>query len=241
MRFLLYNIRYGTARKRPVFPWSGYFSKTKPHIATITEYIRELDPDIVGLVEVDAGSFRTGKTHQAEMMAESLGHFHSYCPKYCSTTRVASLPVMKNQGNAFLAKDTIVKEKFHFFTRGVKRLVIELELENVIIFLVHLSLGFKARHGQLEQLSNFISNTEKPCIVAGDFNVLWGESEINLFLKATGLVDANNESLPTFPAWKPKRHLDFILHSPEIKISDFFVPNVEFSDHLPLVLDFTAP
>lgn len=238
MRFLLYNIRYATAAKRPVLPWSGYLSNTNSHLGSIIEFIRELDPDVAGLVEVDSGSFRTNGANQAEMMAEALGHYHSFQSKYCDSTRVSSMPVMKKQGNAFLAKDSIRNEKFHYFKRGVKRLVIELELENVTIFLVHLALGFRVRHQQLMELYALLKTVQGPVIVAGDFNALWGENEIDLFLGATGLVDPNRDSRPTFPAWKPNRHLDFILHSPEINVTSFIVPDVQLSDHLPLVLDF---
>lgn len=238
MRFLLYNIRYATAKKRPVFPWSGYLSQTGPHLGQIVEFIRDIDPDVAGLVEVDAGSFRTKESHQAETMAAALGHYHSFNSKYCESTRVSNLPVLKKQGNAFLAKDSIVKEQFHYFTKGMKRLVIELELEHVTIFLVHLALGYKTRHRQLAQLYSLIRDIDRPLIVAGDFNALWGEDEIDLFLGATKLLDANTQSIPTFPSWKPTRHLDFILHSPEIEVNKFWIPEVQLSDHLPLVIDF---
>jgi len=34
------------------------------------------------------------------------------------------------------------------------------------------------------------------------------------------------------------RQLDYILHSPEIEVQNFFVPQVRFSHHMPLVCDF---
>ena len=238
MRFLLYNIRYATGKKKPVFPWSGYFGKTGAHLHQIVEFIREIDPDVAGLIEVDAGSFRTKEAHQAEIMAETLGHYHSFESKYCDSTRVSSMPVLNKQGNAFLAKDSILSEQFHYFTKGVKRLVIELELEDVTIFLVHLSIGFRTRHRQLAQLYSLIRDVSRPHIVAGDFNSLWGEDEIELFLGATKLLDANLESQPTYPSWKPNRILDFILHSPGIEMNRFWIPDVQLSDHLPLVIDF---
>ena len=61
------------------------------------------------------------------------------------------------------------------------------------------------------------------------------------FREATGLVDPNKDSKPTFPAWKPNRHLDFILHSPEITVNSFEVPDIHLSDHLPLLIDFDYP
>jgi endonuclease/exonuclease/phosphatase (EEP) superfamily protein YafD len=53
-------------------------------------------------------------------------------------------------------------------------------------------------------------------IVAGDFNTFWGEHEIYLFTEA----------------------LDFVLHTQNIEIMQFDVPDVRFSDHRPLICDF---
>ena len=116
--------------------------------------------------------------------------------------------------------------------------VIELELANLVIFLVHLSLGFRTRHDQLNDLYALVRNVRKPCIVAGDFNAFWGDREIGLFLAATGLAISTAKPQPSFPSWKPRRQLDFILHSPLVRITDFFMPQVTYSDHLPLVCDF---
>ena len=44
---------------------------------------------------------------------------------------------------------------------------------------------------------------------------------------------------PTFPSRSPRWQLDFILHSPGIRVRHFEVlRNVRLSDHLPLVCDF---
>lgn len=239
MRFLLYNIRYGTGATQPRFPWSGYLGRTTDHTVEITRFLKGLQPDIVGLVEVDGGSYRQHRRNQAQVIAESLGHYHCYRSKYSETARFARrLPVLNKQGNAFLARDTIRGERFHYFSKGMKRLVIELELDNLVIFLVHLSLSYRVRHHQLRDLYDLVKETDKPMIVAGDFNALWGDHEIDLFLAATGLTNVNREALPSFPSWAPKRHLDFILCSAEVRPRHFWMPAVTLSDHLPLVLDF---
>ena len=75
-------------------------------------------------------------------------------------------------------------------------------------------------------------------LMAGDFNAFMGEDEIQLLMSASGLKNADTQSTPSFPSQNPKRHLDFILHSPEIKIKKFWMPDVQLSDHLPLVIDF---
>ncbi|MHC4596563.1 MAG: endonuclease/exonuclease/phosphatase family protein, partial [Planctomycetota bacterium] len=78
----------------------------------------------------------------------------------------------------------------------------------------------------------------KPMIVAGDFNPLWGDRELDLFLAATRLINANAVGQPTYPSRSPRRQLDFIFHSQAIRVTRFDIPEVQFSDHRPLVCDF---
>jgi len=238
MRLMVYNIRYGTGKRVPLFPWSGYFGRTSEHLVEMASFIRSEDPDIVGLVEVDEGSYRSGRKNQAEMLARLLGHYHIYRSKYHRLSMVQQLPVLNKQGNAFLTRNTIREQRFHYFQKGMKRLVIELEMNEVIIFLVHLALGFRARHHQLDDLYALAKDARKPTIVAGDFNVPKGDRELRLFLAATGLANANQQGLPTYPSWKPRRQLDFVMHSREIAVRRFWMPRVTLSDHLPLLLDF---
>ncbi|MBN1957613.1 MAG: endonuclease/exonuclease/phosphatase family protein [Desulfuromonadales bacterium] len=233
MRFVLYNIRYATGVKA-----HGFVRSSRRNLERIGAFLQDLEPDLVGLVEVDYGSYRMGRENQAELLAQTLGHYHSYATKYGRHSVWRHVPVLNRQGNAFLARDRIRNETFHFFERGMKRLVIELELEHLDVYLVHLSLGGRARHQQLSSLYSLVKKNEKPCIVAGDFNLLWGENEIDLFLAATGLNNANSSGLPTYPSGNPSRHLDFVLYSSGINVRDFKIPPVELSDHLPLVVDF---
>ena len=238
MRFLLYNICYGTHGNQKKLPLLGILGRTHNHLDEIIEFIKDIDPDVVGLVEVDNGSYRSSRECQVEKIANELGHFHSYCSKYATDSRWQRIPIYNKQGNAFLAKDTIHGEKYHYFERGMKKLVIELELEQVTFFLVHLALGYKARQEQLLHLYHMMRETRRPYILAGDFNAFLGEKEIQLLQAATGLKNADPKLRPTHPSNNPKRHLDFILHSPEINVKKFWIPDVQLSDHLPLVIDF---
>ena len=83
-----------------------------------------------------------------------------------------------------------------------------------------------------------VRKATKPVIVAGDFNTFWGEHEIYLFMRASGLKSANAEGMPSFPSRSPRKELDFVLYSDGIQITHFAVPDVRFSDHRPLVCDF---
>ena len=241
MRLLLYNIRYGlglgSALHWPL-PGVGYLIGNRTNLQRITDFIKSQDPDVVGLIEVDTGSIRTRSVNQADVVARALGHYSVYQCKYGAGSLNQRLPILRNQGNAFLAAPRVHGERFHYFEKGIKRLIIELELEECAIFLVHLSLKFRHRHTQLQHLHDLVMASHKPVIVAGDFNTFWGEHEMALFMEATGLRSANRDRLPSYPARRPRMELDFILYSRGIEIDRFSVPNVTFSDHRPLLCDF---
>ncbi len=241
MRFLLYNIRYGTGTGWDYhlpFPFSGYLRRTRKNLKKIGEFVKSERPDIIGLVEVDNGSYRSEKINQAEAIASELGQTHVYESKYAQSSMLSRMPVLREQGNAFITNQTIEAQGFHYFTEGLKRLVIQLDFDSFVIFLVHLSLVYRHRQYQLSGLYSLFSEVRKPMIVAGDFNAFWGDRELELFMAASGLHNANTRGWPTFPSRKPRRQLDFILHSPAIRMTNFRIPNVKYSDHMPLVCDF---
>lgn len=221
-------------------PGAGYVLGNQNVLPEITSFIKSVDPDIVGLVEVDTGSIRSRMVNQAEKIASDLGMNSSYETKYGEKSINKLLPIVRKQGNAFLAASRVHGEKFHYFDTGIKRLIIEIEMEHYAIFLVHLSLKYRHRHLQLRTLYDLIAVTEKPVIVTGDFNTFWGENEIYLFMKAAGLKSANVDSLPTYPSRSARKELDFILYQDGITVNHFEVPQVRHSDHLPLICDFNV-
>jgi len=241
MRLLLYNIRYGVgagASMHMPLPGAGYIIGNQSVLPDITEFIKSVDPDIVGLIEIDTGSMRSRKINQAEVISAELGMNSSYESKYDARSINQVLPILRKQGNAFLAAPRVHGETFHYFDTGIKRLIIELEMDDFAVFLVHLSLKYRHRHLQLRKLYDLIEVTEKPVIVAGDFNTFWGENEIYLFMRAAGLKSANTKGLPSYPSRSPRKELDFILYQDGIRVTNFEIPQVRHSDHLPLVCDF---
>lgn len=219
-------------------PGAGYLLGNQNVLPEITKFIQSCDPDIVGLIEVDTGSIRSRMVNQAESIGAELGMNSSYEIKYGESSINQLLPIIRKQGNAFLAAQRVHGETFHYFDTGVKRLIIELEMEDFAVFLVHLSLKYRHRHLQLRRLYDLIMEKEKPVMVAGDFNTFWGENEIYLFMKAAGLQSANIDSLPSYPSRSPRKELDFILYQEGIKMRHFEIPHVRYSDHLPLICDF---
>ena len=187
VKFLLYNIRYGTGTGMAYhlpFPFTGYFRSSSRNTGRILSFIKAEKPDIIGLVEVDEGSYRSHRINQAEWIARELGYEHVYQSKYGEKSLARRVPVLNRQGNAFITNRSIETQQFHFFKTGIKKLVIELEFDSFIIFLVHLSLKYRHRQHQLTDLYNLFSSAKKPMIVAGDFNAFWGMQELHLFMAA---------------------------------------------------------
>lgn len=242
MRLVLYNIRYAAGGSkhfhRPI-PGIAYLRRTDRNLQQLISFFTELDPDVIGLVEVDMGSYRTvtGR-NQAEMIAEALDHDHIHECKYREGSWHRWMPILKDQGNAIITRHNIEHDRYHFFAHGVKRLIIELATDEFSLFLVHLSLGYRTRQRQLRFLQTLVNKSDRPVLVAGDFNTFLGEAELYAFLNGSGLRSANLRGLPTHPSHKPHRELDFIFHDERIDIEHFDIPAVQFSDHLPLVCDF---
>src|SRR5260370_16732324 len=242
VRVLIYNIPYapgtGPAFHLPV-PGAGYLRSSRQVLSQITEFIKREDRDVFGLIEVDTGAIRTGMVNQADFIARYLGRYSTFEGKYGVSSVNQMVPIVRKQANAFLAAPRVRGERFHYFDTGIKRLIIELELDDIAIFLVHLSLKFRHRQYQLRYLYDLGRKTTNPLIVARPFNPYCAHHELYLFTQAAGLTSANPHGLPSYPSRSPRKELDFILHSCRFEANRFDIPDVQFSDHLPLICDFT--
>ena len=239
---MLYNIRYGTGtgfKFHLPFPFGGFFRKTSKNLDALVRFFREQKADVLGLVEIDSGSYRSGHRNQANYIAWKLGQRPFCRSKYVQRSWWGRLPLMRKQANACLCGHPVLNQRTHFLRKGVKRLVMELELEEVVIFIVHLALGRRCREAQLADLAKLAKMARKPYLIAGDFNAFAGKVELKGFMETLHLANANLTDAPTFPSRSPRWQLDFILHSPEIRITHFeIVRYVRLSDHLPLICDF---
>ena len=241
IRLVLYNTRYctgsGWTHHFP-FPFAGSLRTTNGRGSDISEFIASLDPDIVGLVESDCGSFRNSGRSHPEAIADRLGQQFVFSPKYRHMRLAERIPVLRHQGNAVVTGLPMSGTIVHRLRRGIKNAVIETGFEEFTFMLVHLSVGLGARRQQILELARIASHRTRPLIIAGDFNTFGGDGELGP-LKRAGLTKAGPLSLPTFPSQNPRHGLDMVLHSPEVAILGFDVPSVFFSDHLPLICDFT--
>lgn len=242
-RIVVFNMAYATGAPKnlphSILNLFRYLMPTRAHLNKISRFLNSQHSDIIGLLEVDVGSYRNNNKCQAARIGKHINNFYYASTKYGDRFSGKIIPILKHQGNAILTKDENSSGVYHYLPSGFKKLVIELAHEEFRFFLLHLSLSKRVRKIQLAHMANLLaSNKGKPVIIAGDFNTFNGDDELELIKEQLGLINPNTKNEATFPSWKPKHQLDFILCSKNIKIKNFEIPNVKLSDHLPIVLDF---
>lgn len=245
LRLLLFNIAYATGPPRGAYHHvvsaHRYLRSERHHINHICSYVEELAPDVAGLVEVERGSMRNQRVDQVAVIARRLSHHYCYGCKYGRRSVYRFLPILRQQGNVLLGREELTRHAQHFFPVGAKRLIMEAEVSGLRIFLVHLAVTRRVRERQIHMLQNIVGDgNAQPTVVAGDFNVFGGHGELDALLRHTGLQTLNRDHTPTYPAYKPRKELDFVLCSRDIRVLNFTVDaETRLSDHLPLVADIS--
>lgn len=241
MRLLTYNIAYGTgcpkSMSSSILTAHRYLKTPRRSIDRICRFIQSYSPDIAALIEVDTGSFRTGYLNQADLIAARMKTYPVSGIKYGEDSIGRKVPILRRQANTILSKDKDAGILFHYFPFGFKRLVLELVHPGLHVFVVHLALQSRTRAKQLEYLKTLFPQ-DSPFMITGDFNTLHGRRELDHLCMEQGLLNVNFSCAPTFPSWNAEKELDFILCSAGVIPKGFLIPQIRFSDHLPLIFDF---
>ena len=242
LRFLTYNIHRAIGLDR----------RFKPE--RIEEIIRDHNPDIVLLQEVDEGVPRSREQAMAREIASNLNY-----PYYAMGHNVS---LRKGYyGNATLSRFPIVRERNINLTienkkcRGCQHTTINIgdtAEHHLEVFNMHLGLAALERQKQASLLmrSREFTQLDKntPCIVGGDFND-WLSRLRALFIEAMDLKCATDHKTPkgytsmkTYPSFSPRGGLDRIYYRGNLKLMSVQkcrhqVAKVA-SDHLPVIADF---
>ena len=243
MRLLVYNIAYGTGSPRNTLELLGnaprYLRTPERYFSAIVHLVRHFSPDAAGFLEIDKGSFRTGGISQTARLAELLQNdpekrFYS---KYAPGSYLSRLPYCRHQTNALLVRNGLAESEWvDFMPCGAKRLILGCRYEGITILLVHLALTAPVRRKQLEYLAQLVAGKEK-VIVCGDFNTFKGSRELADFQNQSQLVSANIKNEPTYPARRPTKELDYIMHTKDLHLKSFRIIRFPGSDHLPLLAE----
>jgi len=253
VKLICYNIEYCEGMEglwyQYFYFWRIFFPPKDLDKRMVKE-IKKLNPDVLALVEVDTGSFRA-KKDEVVFFEKKLG-MKSFVEKVKYPMKgwlkfFHHVPILNKQANAIISKFNLTGVKYHLFHEGTKRVIIEATIKcpkKVTLLLAHLALGEKTRRAQIEELIGIVNKIKNPVILMGDFNTFNGTQEIKRLLKKTHLKDKYKLDIHstrlTQPTWHPKKRLDYVLVSPRVKVKGYEVLNYHFSDHMPLLVEFTV-
>lgn len=112
--------------------------------------------------------------------------------------------------------------------------------DDLKLLLRKLAGGYKKRADQAEKIAKYIANSPHPVIVSGDFNDT--PSSYSYQQLSAGLKDAFIEEGKglgsTYIGYYPSLRIDYLLHSPSLKIVHFSTEDIKLSDHRPLFASF---
>ncbi|GEP45606.1 endonuclease [Brevifollis gellanilyticus] len=235
---------------------SGVGTDGKLDLARIAEVIASQEPDVVALQELDVSRARSGRAHQARIIAEHLDmcfHFHP----------AQRIQEEEEYGDAILSRWPMhlrqaaelptVQERLAFEPRGALWASVEVHGRPVQVMNTHLGLSNNERIKQIDALlgPEWLAHPDcgTPSILCGDFNAL---PYSRVHRKACHAMTDTQRAVPgrraraTFPSRWPLLRLDYIFISQGLKCQSTRVVNTPLarlaSDHLPLVaeVEFTT-
>lgn len=194
--------------------------------------------DVIGLQEADAGSLRSGFLNQTRYLAETAGMpFWSHQPN----RPVAQLSHTANGLISRLEPQTVIDYPLPSRIPGRGALLARFgnDGHGFAVMIAHLSLSAQARAKQLGFIAEVLQD-HPHAVLMGDLNTGAHSPEMrHLFAHST--LQPPEHPVPTFPSWKPRRALDHILASPEIRIEKVWTLPQAFSDHLALAAEIQLP
>jgi len=218
------------------------------NLDAILATIKEWDPDILFLQEVDTGCLMTGSVDQARWLAVKLNMHLAV---------VTSRDHMW-QGDAILSKYPIVSSETILLVSESEvdtclKATININGRTVTVFNVHLTvMGPEDRRVQADTALPYVTSTPGLKIWAGDFNIdAYTENATDLGILAEILSHFNDtfSKAPitsrfgnlTCPSWAPEERIDYIFVSPEIAVLQHGTLQSLASDHLPVVAQLQLP
>jgi endonuclease/exonuclease/phosphatase family metal-dependent hydrolase len=216
IRVLSYNIRHG----------QGMDGKVE--VARIAAVIRSVQPDLAALQEVDRNVGRSGRVDQAA----ELGRLTGLEALFGRTIDLDG----GEYGNAVLTALPVKRWTNHPLPGAEPRGVIEADCGDFVFFATHLDVG-RDEAARLASVQEINRRARPPALLAGDLNSGPGSAPLKA-LAAEWSVAGEALELPTLPAPKPVRQIDFVLFRPadrwrviEVRVLDEPVA----SDHRPIL------
>ena len=226
LRVLAYNIHHGAGMDE------------KLDLERIAELIREVDPDLVTLQEIDSVTSRTMSVDQVVELGRLTGLrpiFGGFMPYRGGTYGMALLsawPVAESV-NYRLPDGEEPRTALAAIVTSPKT------GQSLRLVGIHFYRTAEERLAQAAALDGLLADDTIPTILAGDFNST-PDSEVMLYLADSWHIVAKGTDHLTFPSYGPVREIDFVLLRPRDAFgiaAQYLLDEPVVSDHRPVVVD----
>lgn len=225
-------------------------------IENVSQLIRNLNPDIVALQEVDSEwSERSNFLDQAAYLSDELEMHLFYAPIY-EIPDTIQIGRIRRFGLAFLSKHPFTDATNHRLSRlstqdttsktvdllGFPHVAIQLGKHIINLFNTHLDFRSDpwVRELQVAEMLSITDEIGGPKILLGDFNAQPDAEVLKpIFDKFTNAEHPEKSNLFTFPAHNVTRQIDFIMFTDHFTLDTVFVIATTASDHLPIIARLT--
>ena len=209
---------------------NGYGLDGVKSIERCADVIREVQPDVVAVQEVDSCT-RRNKFYVLGKMAEKAGGYHAYFGPTISHTG-------GKYGIGVLSKKPALSVEFHRLPcRREPRGLLVVEFDKYYMLCTHLSLNEEDRVTSVGIIRDVVSKLDKPAFIAGDMNARPTSKPMEAFKEYAQVL--SNDKKFTIPSNDPRACIDYILgvNGTFKVLKDFVGYDILYSDHLPLYVD----
>ena len=235
----------GSTREHVLYAYRHVFcpkSTQLQAIAALKRLIREEDPEVCCLVEIDSGSVTSAFVNQIEHLVDDTYPYFDIENKYGETSLLRHLPGTSGNCNGFIVKHEVPFRKI-YFSGGTKRLVYEIDLDDdLTLFFAHFSLRRDVRRGQFLELRELFEQARGEVVIMGDFNIFRGHAELAPLLRGGGLEVITDVESETFRIDGRVFAVDLcVCSSSLVPRARVHVREQSFSDHAAIVLEVGGP
>jgi endonuclease/exonuclease/phosphatase family metal-dependent hydrolase len=209
----------------------------------IAEVIAGTGADVVCLQELDVWRERTGRVHQAEVIAEALNMKYHFFPAIRAESEEYGDAILSCHSIKVVRTGGLPRPRASLEPRGALWVEIEADGTKWQVLNTHLGLGRYERRAQARMLAEWIQEAMKspPVVFCGDLNSRSGSQVHRLLgpgLREAQLV-ARGSQQRTFSTSFPWVSLDYIYVSEGIHVAGAEVVNNPLvriaSDHFPVL------
>lgn len=206
MKIISYNIH------------KGMDSNNKPTLKKMGDYLLSLECDIICLQEV--------LYHQYVELKKILKMEGVFAANVKNATMLYGICIFSTRKIAYNNHELITSMKEQ---RGFIHANVFSDIGCINVINTHLGLNEEERKAQIDEILNYIYEIEN-IVFCGDFN----EKNISINIYNDAAIIQKKQNICTFP--ESNSRIDYIFIDENVCIQNYFVDEVEFSDHYPVIV-----